>query len=100
MDIAASLAVKQLHAEELLELEKSKVKDKNIDLDRLRNEKALVEKTLRTKRTAKDRLFKQVRSLKERATKQKVSETDPMEKYGTIRYGQIFNSRSTNPDWI
>ena len=35
VDTTALLAVKQLHAEELLELEKSKVKEKNIDLDRL-----------------------------------------------------------------
>ena len=85
-DTAASLAVKQLHSEELLELEKSKMKDKNLDLDRLRNEKALVEKTLGTERTAKDRLLKQVHSLKERATKRKAGETDPMEK---IRYDQM-----------
>ena len=85
-DTAASLAVKQLHSEELLELEKSKMKDKNLDLNRLRNEKALVEKTLGAERTAKDRLLKQVHSLKERATKRKAGETDPMEK---IRYDQM-----------
>ena len=85
-DTAASLAVKQLHSEELLELEKSKMKDKNLDLDRLRNEKALVEKTLGAERMAKDKLVKQVYSLKERATKRKAGETDPMEK---IRYDQM-----------
>ena len=56
------------------------MKEKNIDLDRLRNEKALVEKTLGTERTTKDRLLKQVYTLKERATKRKATETDPMEK--------------------
>ena len=86
VDTMASLAVKQLHAEELLEWERLKVKDRNIDLDRLCNEKSLVEKTLGTERTGKDRLLKQVHSLKERAVKQKTSETDPMEK---IRYNQM-----------
>ena len=99
VDTVALLAVKQLHSEELLELEKSKMKDKNLDLNRLRNEKALVEKTLGAERTAKDRLLKQVHSLKERATHGKAIEIDPLEKYGTIRCGQIFDSRSTNHDW-
>ena len=57
VDIVASLAVKELHAKELLELEKLKVKDKGIDLEILCKDKALVEKTLCIKCTAKDRLL-------------------------------------------
>ena len=58
MDIATSLAVNQLHTKELLELEKSKVKVKDINLDRFRKEKAEVEKTLDTKRMARERLLR------------------------------------------
>ena len=98
-DTAASLAVKQLHTKEWLKLEKSKAKDKDIDLDRLRKDKAAAEKILDTKPTAKERLLRQVHSLKERAAKRKMSNIDPMEKYGTVRCDQEFDSRSTNHNW-
>ena len=76
------------------------MKKKDIDLDRLRNKKIVVEKTLGTERTAKDRLLKQVHSLKERAAKRKTSKIDLMEKYDTIRCDLIFDSRSTKRNWI
>ena len=79
MAIVASLAVKQLHAEELLELEKLEVEDKDINLNILRKEKLAVEKTLGTKCMAKEGLLRQVHSLKERAAKQKSSDIDPMQ---------------------
>ena len=90
--------MKQLHANELLELEKLKVRGE--DIDRLRKEKAAVERTLYAKRTAKKRLVWQVHTLKQWIAKQKSSGIDPMEKYGTIRCGQIYASRNINCDWI
>ena len=56
VDTAASLSVKQLHAKELLELEKSHVKKTDVDIDRLRKEKAAVEKSLGAKRMTKEKL--------------------------------------------
>jgi hypothetical protein len=78
--------VKQLHAEELLKLEKSKAKEKDININRLRKETEAAEKTLGAERTAKERLVWQVHSLKERAAKLKMSNIDPMKK---IRYTQM-----------
>ena len=96
VDTAASLAVKQLHAKELFELEKPKVKEKNIDLNRLCNEKALIEKTLGTKCTSKDGLPKQLRSLKERSAKRKTGKTDPMEN-NTVRSDAVEYSTAGAP---
>jgi hypothetical protein len=85
-ETAASLSVKQQHAEKWLELEKSHVKERDADIDRFCKEKAAVEKSLGAERTAKEKLVRQVHSLKERASKRKSSDIDPMER---VRHDQM-----------
>ena len=73
------------HVEELLGLEKSKVKEKDADITRLRREKTALQKIINAERKAKEKLIREVHKLKEGASKRK-SSNDPMDK---IRYDQM-----------
>jgi hypothetical protein len=70
------LQLQLLHVKELLELEKSKVKEKDVDMDRLCKETTATKKNLGAKRTTKEKLVQELHKLKERASKQKWSGID------------------------